>query len=76
MAIRSSKETFTGASGATLAARLDRPADAPRAYALFAHCFSLAVFLRSTANLAAFLLFPSATLAASVSPRSASLISE
>jgi len=29
-----------GASGFPLAARLDRPAGAPRAYALFAHCFT------------------------------------
>jgi uncharacterized OsmC-like protein/alpha/beta superfamily hydrolase len=31
---------FTGSTGAKLAARLDRPAGAPRAYALFAHCFT------------------------------------
>ena len=35
------KLTFTGATGAQLAARLDLPADqAPVAYALFAHCFT------------------------------------
>ncbi|MEM8877289.1 MAG: bifunctional alpha/beta hydrolase/OsmC family protein [Pseudomonadota bacterium] len=33
--------TFTGALGETLAARLDMPSDAtPRAFALFAHCFT------------------------------------
>ena len=32
--------TFTGSSGDRLAARLDAPDDAPRAYALFAHCFT------------------------------------
>lgn len=32
--------TFPGATGATLAARLDLPAAAPRAWALFAHCFT------------------------------------
>jgi len=32
--------TFAGADGQQLAARLDAPDDAPRAYALFAHCFS------------------------------------
>lgn len=31
---------FPGAQGASLAARLDTPVDAPRAYALFAHCFT------------------------------------
>ena len=31
---------FPGASGATLAARLEVPAERPRAYALFAHCFT------------------------------------
>ena len=31
---------FPGADGAMLAARLDMPAQAPRAYALFAHCFT------------------------------------
>ncbi|TMH41956.1 MAG: OsmC family protein [Betaproteobacteria bacterium] len=31
---------FPGASGATLAARLEAPTDRPRAYALFAHCFT------------------------------------
>ncbi len=32
--------TFRGATGARLAARLDRPQGPARAYALFAHCFS------------------------------------
>jgi uncharacterized OsmC-like protein/alpha/beta superfamily hydrolase len=32
--------SFPGASGATLAARLEAPTDHPRAYALFAHCFT------------------------------------
>ena len=31
---------FRGSHGARLAARLDRPAGTPRAYALFAHCFT------------------------------------
>jgi uncharacterized OsmC-like protein/alpha/beta superfamily hydrolase len=34
------KITFTGATGEALAARLDLPTGAPRAYALFAHCFT------------------------------------
>ena len=32
--------TFPGVSGENLAARLDLPAGVPRAYALFAHCFT------------------------------------
>jgi putative redox protein len=40
MATRSDKMEFTGAQGDRLAARLDRPAGAIRAYALFAHCFT------------------------------------
>ncbi len=32
--------TFLGAEGQRLAARLDAPDEAPRAYALFAHCFT------------------------------------
>src|SRR5690606_7399782 len=40
MAAKSAKVTFTGAGGETLAARLDLPAGRPRAYALFAHCFT------------------------------------
>ena len=40
MAIGTSKVTFEGADGDALAARLDRPAGAPKAFALFAHCFT------------------------------------
>jgi putative redox protein len=40
MAAKSEKVTFTGAEGQTLAARLDLPQGRPRAYALFAHCFT------------------------------------
>lgn len=40
MSISSAKLTFPGSSGENLAARLDMPAGAPRAYALFAHCFT------------------------------------
>ncbi len=36
----SEKIEFTGAQGDRLAARLDSPAGKPRAYALFAHCFT------------------------------------
>ncbi|MDY6808937.1 MAG: alpha/beta fold hydrolase [Actinomycetota bacterium] len=37
---RTERFTFTGSTGTQLAARLDRPEDDPRAYALFAHCFT------------------------------------
>ena len=40
MTVKSEKLTFEGAGGEMLAARLDLPAGAPRAYALFAHCFT------------------------------------
>jgi uncharacterized OsmC-like protein/pimeloyl-ACP methyl ester carboxylesterase len=40
MAARSEKITFPGSLGSALAARLDWPAAAPRALALFAHCFT------------------------------------
>ncbi len=40
MSRSSQKLTFPGSSGEALAARLDRPAGEPRAYALFAHCFT------------------------------------
>jgi putative redox protein len=38
--IRSDKVEFSGANGALLAGRLDRPAGRPRAFGLFAHCFT------------------------------------
>jgi len=40
MAVSSEKVTFAGALGEQLAARLDLPDGVPRAYALFAHCFT------------------------------------
>ncbi len=40
MTMRSEKATFRGSQGAELAARLDMPAVAPKAFALFAHCFT------------------------------------
>jgi putative redox protein len=40
MPLTSRKLEFTGHSGAALAARLDLPGGAIRAYALFAHCFT------------------------------------
>ncbi len=40
MSGRIEKVTFRGAQGAALAGRLDLPVGPPRAYALFAHCFT------------------------------------
>lgn len=40
MAIETDRLTFPGSQGHDLAARLDRPKGAPRAWALFAHCFT------------------------------------
>ena len=40
MSTRTSKVEFVGSQGATLAARLDMPGGRPRAFALFAHCFT------------------------------------
>jgi len=40
MAERTERITFAGSHGADLAARLDWPAGRPRAFALFAHCFT------------------------------------
>ena len=37
---RTERISFTGSMGDELAARLDTPLDRPRAYALFAHCFT------------------------------------
>ena len=49
----SEKLTFPGASGATLAARLDLPAGPPRATALFAHCFTCTKDIAAARRLAA-----------------------
>ena len=40
MPARVERVTFRGSQGTDLAARLDLPAAPPRAYALFAHCFT------------------------------------
>lgn len=40
MAPRKEKLEFTGAMGVSLSAILDTPEEAPRAYAIFAHCFT------------------------------------
>ena len=49
----SEKVTFTGAMGDRLAARLDRPDGAPRAYALFAHCLTCSKDIFAASRIAA-----------------------
>ena len=51
-AARIERVTFPGSQGHQLAARLDLPAGPPRAYALFAHCFTCGKDLRSAGRLA------------------------
>lgn len=45
--------TFTGAHGAALAARIERPPGAPRAWALFAHCFTCTKDLQAARQISA-----------------------
>ncbi len=52
MAGRSKKITFPGSQGAPLAARLDYPEGKPRAFALFAHCFTCSKDLLAAARIA------------------------
>src|SRR5258708_6719367 len=49
--VASTKVEFSGASGTTLAARLDLP-PTPRAYALFAHCFTCGKDIFAAARIA------------------------
>ena len=49
--MRSEKITFEGAFGDMLAARVDRPDDAPRTFALFAHCFTCSKNLKVVGNI-------------------------
>ncbi|MFK7917715.1 MAG: alpha/beta fold hydrolase [Ilumatobacter sp.] len=51
-AARVQRVEFPGSSGDLLAARLDLPAGPPRAFALFAHCFTCGKDLRSAGRLA------------------------
>lgn len=44
---------FVGSAGSTLAGRLDLPAGPPRAYALFAHCFTCSKDLVASGRIAA-----------------------
>lgn len=51
--VRSEKLTFPNNDGVELAAQLDLPPDGkPRAYALFAHCFTCSKNLRAVGNIA------------------------
>jgi putative redox protein len=52
MSVSMERIEFTGAGGAKLAARLDRPAAAPVAYALFAHCFTCSKDIFAAARIA------------------------
>jgi uncharacterized OsmC-like protein/alpha/beta superfamily hydrolase len=53
MAPSSRPVSFPGAFGTTLAARLDVPAPAPLAYALFAHCFTCSKESKAAATISA-----------------------
>ncbi len=52
----SQKLTFTGSLGAQLAARLDLPDGRPRAFALFAHCFTCTKDIFAAARISAALV--------------------
>src|SRR3977135_1913029 len=53
MAPNSRPLSFPGAFGTTLAARLDAPAAAPLAYAIFAHCFTCSKESKAAAAISA-----------------------
>jgi uncharacterized OsmC-like protein/pimeloyl-ACP methyl ester carboxylesterase len=53
MAPNSRPVSFPGAFGTTLAARLDGPAGAPLAYAIFAHCFTCSKETKAAATISA-----------------------
>lgn len=53
MAPNSRPVTFPGAFGTALAARLDGPAGAPLAYAIFAHCFTCSKETKAAATISA-----------------------
>ena len=52
MGARIERITFTGSQGAELAARLDLPAGPPRAFALFAHCFTCGKDIHAASRIA------------------------
>lgn len=51
--MKSEKITFAGAAGDKLAARLDSPDTSPRAFALFAHCFTCSKDIFAASRIAA-----------------------
>ncbi len=55
MPTRIERVTFPGSSGELLSARLDLPAGPPKAFALFAHCFTCSKDLRAASRIAAVL---------------------
>ena len=52
MVARIERVTFPGSQGAQLAARLDLPAGPPRAFALFAHCFTCGKDIAAASSIA------------------------
>jgi putative redox protein len=52
MGARIERITFTGSQGAELAARLDLPAGPPKAFALFAHCFTCGKDIHAASRIA------------------------
>lgn len=52
MTITSERLTFAGSLGEPLAARLDMPSAKPRAYAIFAHCFTCSKDIHAAARVA------------------------
>jgi uncharacterized OsmC-like protein/alpha/beta superfamily hydrolase len=53
MSVKSERIEFAGSLGNTLAARLDLPSIRPRAYALFAHCFTCSKDIFAASRIAA-----------------------
>jgi uncharacterized OsmC-like protein/alpha/beta superfamily hydrolase len=53
MSVKSERVEFAGSLGNTLAARLDVPSVRPRAYALFAHCFTCSKDIFAASRIAA-----------------------
>jgi putative redox protein len=50
--MRTQRLDFPGAHGHTLSARLDQPEEPPRAYALFAHCFTCGKDIKAASRIA------------------------
>lgn len=49
--MKSTKVEFTGSTGETLSAKIDLPENTPKAYALFAHCFTCSKDLKAIGNI-------------------------